>query len=30
MKKMIKSIREIEFNQEIQITFFGVINQENN
>ena len=30
MKKVIKSIREIEFNQEIQITFFGVINQENN
>ena len=30
MKKVIKSIREIEVNQEIQITFFRVINQENN
>ena len=28
MKKVIKSIREIAVNQEIQITFSGVINQE--
>ena len=30
MSKVIQSIREIDFNQEIQIAFSGIVNREDN